>query len=144
MRKSRIFFTMLLSLFMFQAIWNVAAGFCLHEKGKSSTSIQHFGHHQSETRESKAAYPSKVASFNQTDQANNLAPSDLSKNTFNFLDDHHDHLPSCAHFIVVEPTINSQRPNVSYGTDLGNVAWNNLYQSPLLIAQNPPPEYASL
>lgn len=123
---------------MFQAIWNVAAGFCLHEQNTSNTTIQHFGHHQSKMCE--------VPSTHQTQQfaKADVNPSNAFNNSSSFPDDHHDHLPSFAHFIVVELPTDSVRPNVSYDTRLGNVAWNNLYQSPLLVSQNPPPESASL
>ncbi|WP_155757913.1 cation efflux protein, CzcI-like [Acinetobacter rudis] len=138
MRKSRIFLISLLSLFMFQAIWNVAAGFCLHEKNTQNVSIQHFGHHQSKMCEAPSTQQNK-----QSVQAD-LTQSNNSNNISGFLDDHHDHLPSFAHFIVVEPSTDSIRPNAGYDTHLGNVVWNNLYKSPLLVSQNPPPEYASL
>lgn len=124
---------------MFQAIWNVAAGFCLHEQNTPNAQIQHFGHHQSKMCEVSSA----TQQTKQSAKAD-VNPSNYFDNSANFPDDHRDHLPSFAHFIVVELSTDSVRPNVSYDTRLGNVTWNNLYQSPLLVSQNPPPERASL
>ena len=47
-KRSGIFMTVLLSLFMFQSLWNVAAAFCDHENTGVTVSqsfSSHFGHH---------------------------------------------------------------------------------------------------
>lgn len=45
-KKSNIFITFMLSLFIFQSLWNVAAAFCVHETlSTHSTTLPHFGHH---------------------------------------------------------------------------------------------------
>ena len=44
MRHSSIFMTVLLSLFIFQSIWNVAAAYCAHEQMIEPLTITtHFG-----------------------------------------------------------------------------------------------------
>lgn len=123
---------------MFQAIWNVAAGFCLHE-ANAEIGQQHFGHHQSNLGE-------LVSTAQHGDQASleKRVSADHPFNNINLFDDHHDHLPSCAHYIAVDATTGYQQPNWVYDTHLGDVIWHNLYQSPVLGSLNPPPELRSL
>ena len=49
MQRSAVFMTLLLSLFMFQSFWNVAAAFCAHEQPSEYSTLTHFGHHVPET-----------------------------------------------------------------------------------------------
>lgn len=150
-KASRSFFIILLTMFMFQSVWNVAAGFCLHEKNTRTLSNQHFGHHQTNLCENDQLQQSDVNdpvdTLTTTDlNASDLTSSDLGKTdqARKLFDDHHDHLPSFAYFIVAEASITQHRPALAYDPHLGDVVWNNLYQSPHLASQNPPPELTSL
>lgn len=145
-KASRSFFITLLAMFMFQAIWNVAAGFCLHEENTRTLSNQHFGHHQANLCESDQVKKHSAQDPVKTLTASDLSTSDLSDTdqTRKLFDDHHDHLPSFAHFIVAEAVITQHWPILAYAPHLGDVVWNNLYQSPHLASQNPPPELTSL
>lgn len=47
--RSTTWISVLVALFMFQSLWNVAAAFCVHEEQKAQVVTQqsfHFGHHQ--------------------------------------------------------------------------------------------------
>lgn len=138
MKRSGIFITVILSLFMFQSLWNVAAAFCGHENLKI-THIQnaqsHFGHHVALHCESDASHQ-KTAVY--TD-------SQLSSDFLNnFQDDHRDHLPSFAHFIVVDIQQQTDQPKSMAYLGSAFIDWENLYQSPHLFLQNPPPISAPL
>ncbi|WP_216077120.1 cation efflux protein, CzcI-like [Acinetobacter sp. Ac_3412] len=126
MQRSTVFVTVLLSLFMFQSFWNVAAAFCAHETVSEYSTLNHFGHHVAEQTNSseQGAVFDKVAAD---------LPMPLS------LQDHHDHLPSCFHVVVAEvqqrvnePMLHSQDVEQKY-------YWSNFYQSPHLSGLNPPP-----
>ncbi|USA46809.1 cation transporter [Acinetobacter sp. C26M] len=126
MQRSTVFVTVLLSLFMFQSFWNVAAAFCAHETVSQYSTLSHLGHHVAEKTHSseQGAVFDKVAAD---------LPMPLS------LQDHHDHLPSCFHVVVTEvqqyvnePMLHSQDIEQKY-------YWSNSYQSPHLSGLNPPP-----
>ena len=116
--------TVLLSLFIFQSIWNVAAAYCAHEQTIEPLTITtHFGHHDIDK-----------SSKNQDAFAITEQDSDpvLTVN-------HHDHLPSCFHVVIVEaqekivsPLIQSSEPKQQY-------YWSNSYKSPHISKQDPPP-----
>lgn len=138
MKRSGFFITVILSLFMFQSLWNVAAAFCGHENLKI-TPIQnvqsHFGHHVALHCETDVSHK-KTAVY---------ADSQLSTDFLNnFQDDHRDHLPSFAHFIVADVQQQADQPKSVAYFDSAFIDWENLYQSPHLFLQNPPPISAPL
>lgn len=105
-------------------MWNIAAAFCTHENSTSSayTTQMHFGHHSS---------------------GHQLT---LNKGTKLLIsqDDHSDHLPSFSPLILAENTQALPDPiakllNVKNYTD-----WRNLYSSPYLGFNSPPPISAPL
>lgn len=138
MKRSGRFITVLLCLFMFQSLWNVAAAFCGHEKQlnqSSSVVIQHFGHHM-------------AMNCHQDDQTslnlnNNLKDKHLSSSIYNLSEnlqnDHSDHLPSFSHFIVGEKHQQADEPILSDDLNAQLLDWKNFYQSPDLYLKNPPP-----
>ncbi|MCH7335799.1 cation efflux protein, CzcI-like [Acinetobacter sp. NIPH 2699] len=124
--------TLLLSLFIFQSIWNVAAAYCSHETiSKPTIAVTHFGHHLLESSKDQ------VSSFTATEETVDIfKPLNLQ--------DHHDHLPSCFHVVVIstqqqldEPIFQTQKLEQKY-------YWSNFYQSPYLSGLNPPPVFTSL
>ena len=114
MRRSAVLMTLLLSLFMFQSLWNVAAAFCGHETVSQSKGQHHFGHHVVDT--SSCTTPHQQTTDHTA--SNGSVPVSLQ--------DHHDHLPSCFHVVVIE----AQQPQYH---------WFNSYQSPDLTGHHPPP-----
>ncbi|WP_205620025.1 cation efflux protein, CzcI-like [Acinetobacter sp. neg1] len=127
MRRSTIFITVLLSLFMFQGFWNVAAAFCAHEKSGEYSSFNHFGHHVPEKSQVSAQHAVVV------DQDASDLPMPLS------LQDHHDHLPSCFHVVVTEAQQQLDEPILRMHQAEQKYYWSNSYQSPHLSGLNPPP-----
>ncbi|GMA10237.1 hypothetical protein GCM10025882_06610 [Acinetobacter gyllenbergii] len=126
MQRSTVFVTVLLSLFMFQSFWNVAAAFCAHETVSEYSSLNHFGHHASEKKpiaEHRAAFDKVAADL----------PMPLS------LQDHHDHLPSCFHVVVAEVQQRVNEPMLHSQDIEQKYYWSNSYQSPHLTGLNPPP-----
>ncbi|WP_171478541.1 cation efflux protein, CzcI-like [Acinetobacter ihumii] len=127
--KRSVFIAMLLSVFMFQSLWNVAAAFCAHETAASnSTGGYHFGHHLDMLQQDVA--------LQHTTQ--DIIKSDSVKQASVFVD-HHDHLPSCLHIVIAQIQQTAQEP-IRVG-DLTQPVydWANSYQSPHLTDLNPPP-----
>ena len=54
-------------------------------------------------------------------------------------DDHSDHLPSFAHFIVADVSQQADQPKFVAYSESTFIDWKNLYQSPDLYLPNPPP-----
>ncbi|MBJ9956575.1 cation efflux protein, CzcI-like [Acinetobacter courvalinii] len=127
MHRSAIFITVLLSLFMFQGFWNVAAAFCAHEKSGEYSSLNHFGHHVPE-KSQVSAQPAIAVDQDASD-----LPMPLS------LQDHHDHLPSCFHVVVTEAQQQLEQPILGMHQAEQKYYWSNSYQSPHLSGLNPPP-----
>lgn len=78
----------MLSLFIFQSLWNVAAAFCVHETlSTHSTTLPHFGHHGAVRCEQ-----------NQTTKHNHVSAvqEKTPLSSVFATDDHRDHLPSFA------------------------------------------------
>jgi hypothetical protein len=130
-KRSGFLITLLLSLFMFQSFWNVAAAFCVHEaEPKSLTRMAHFGHHTTVSCESQA----HGVEQNTTTQV---------QTTFDFSafaqDDHSDHLPSFAHIMLTEAQQLAVSPIFIPILTQVQFNWQNLYQSPHLFPANPPP-----
>lgn len=128
MMRSASWITLLLALFMFQSLWNVAAAFCVHEESSAVIQQYHFGHHTnalcvSETKE------------------HSHAVSDT--NVLTLGDDHQDHLPSMTHLILEQPQSVPAQTLFSYAV-VPKYLWRNDYRSPDLIAKSPPPEFSPL
>ena len=129
MQRSSIFITVLLSLFMFQSLWNVAAAYCGHENINTTNSsvVTHFGHHVPESSIASTHY--SVVS----DQEASDLPMSLN------LQDHHDHLPSCFHVVVIEAQQQLLQPIPQIQQLQPQYHWFNSYQSPDLTGHHPPP-----
>ena len=126
------FISVLFSLLVFQSLWNIAAAFCVHENvtislsNGYSSSANHFGHHQ----QSKTCI----------DDAH-LPISD----PFSFaVDDHHDHLPSFTQLILNEAHEAYFYPITTDVIRQFKIDWSNLYQSPDLVLNSPPPMLSPL
>ena len=133
-QRSAVFMTLLLSLFMFQSFWNVAAAFCAHENlALNATSSGHFGHHVAlDCEQNQIVYQHQHAHAPlQFEQAQPAVVVDG--------DDHSDHLPSFAHFIMVDEQQSAQQPLFTAHLIQPQFDWHNLYQSPHLYVANPPP-----
>ncbi|MCU4577782.1 cation transporter [Acinetobacter courvalinii] len=132
MQRPLIFMTLLLSLFMFQGFWNVAAAFCAHEKSGQYSELKHFGHHAPEKRHVSATHSASAVEAD-TDVAASLN-----------LQDHHDHLPSCSYVMVMQTQQQWHGPVVRIHEIEHHYDWSNAYQSPHLSGLNPPPILTSL
>ena len=126
MKRCSVFITILLTLFTFQSVWNVAAAFCTHENRPAiqKSSSAHFGHHQL-TSEHLAQHP------NVLNTADN--PPDVQ--------DHSDHLPSFSP-VMAAVQAHTLAPHQTSMQVLRHYDWHNLYQSPDLFTANPPPVFA--
>lgn len=120
---------LLLSLFIFQSLWNVAAAYCGHENINTTNNsvVTHFGHHVPESSIASTHY--SVVS----DQEASDLPMSLN------LQDHHDHLPSCFHVVVIEAQQQLDEPILRTLESEPKYHWSNSYQSPHLSGLNPPP-----
>ncbi|AOA59459.1 hypothetical protein [Acinetobacter larvae] len=164
MKSLAIWVSILLSLLMFQSVWNMAAAFCVHQSaGQSQRHQPHFGHHSSYNCQHTASWQQqdqqlqrmlttdkttdKVVDSATTDPTTHSTTNSItidvdgadlqSKIQFLF-DDHQDHAPSFAHYVVVaQQDIDLQRLELpSYPQQF---YWENLYQSPALKRPVPPP-----
>ena len=126
-QRSAVFMTLLLSLFMFQSFWNVAAAFCAHEQPTEYRTLNHFGHHIPENLDVSEKH-AVVADQDASD-----LPMPLS------LQDHHDHLPSCFHVAVTEAQQQLLQPIPQIQQSQPQYHWFNSYQSPDLTGHHPPP-----
>ena len=132
MRRSAVFMTVLLSLFIFQSIWNVAAAYCTHENPTEQIiSDSHFGHHFSES-----------STKNSSDAEVVLTVSDTSKSIN--VTDHHDHLPTCTNVVFLASEQQLNEPIFRAHELKQKYYWANFYQSPYLSEFNPPPESTPL
>lgn len=144
-KRSGMFITVLLGLFMFQSLWNVAAAFCDHESERVFTNeltSQHFGHHVAVNCSKDQQQHQMTLSKQLTLEILVIHP-DESPQLHDFLmhlqDDHSDHLPSFSHFIIVEAQQQANVPLLSSSLMQHKIDWVNLYQSPHLYLPNPPP-----
>jgi hypothetical protein len=129
-KRSHVFITLLLSLFMFQSLWNVAAAFCVHEEPKRVSTMSHFGHHVTASCESNAHGMVKKST------TQHISSFDLAAFA---QDDHSDHLPSFAHVMLTEAQQSALSPVFIPQLVQAQFNWQNLYQSPHLFPANPPP-----
>jgi len=148
-KKSGLFMTVLLSLFIFQSLWNVAAAFCGHEIGSKSstnTNIRHFGHHLTTACHSEMNIHDKSKGTILSKAELSLSKTENAVKAFSNLtvDDHRDHLPSFAYFMVLHVQNNAQDPKFRPYLLHSFSDWNNTYQSPHLYGLNPPPVFAPL
>ena len=112
---------------MFQSLWNVAAAFCGHETVSQSKGQHHFGHHVVDT--SSCATPHQQTAEHTA--SNGSVPVSLQ--------DHHDHLPSCFHVVVIEAQQQLLQPIPQIQQLQPQYHWFNAYQSPDLTRYHPPP-----
>ena len=133
--RSTTWITILVGLFMFQSIWNVAAAFCVHEKGQISTQQKfHFGHHQNNlclSDQSSHNHQTKQNEQNQQSAKLNLG------------EDHQDHLPSMSHLLLQKERLYLLPENIEVKV-IPIFDWQNHYQPPDLLSKNPPPEFSLL
>ena len=112
---------------MFQSLWNVAAAFCGHETVSQSKGLHHFGHHVVDT--SSCTTPHQHTTDHTA--SNGSVPVSLQ--------DHHDHLPSCFHVVVIEAQQQLLQPILQNQQLQPQYHWFNAYQSPDLTGHHPPP-----
>ncbi|OTG88112.1 hypothetical protein B9T31_00890 [Acinetobacter sp. ANC 4558] len=127
MKRSRLLITVLLSLFVFQSTWNLAAAYCIHE-ATDELSISHFGHHLDYNNEVKSVdSSSKLTKYlSQISEA-----------------EHDDHLPTVA-YIFQSSSEQLEPERVAQDVQTSFVDLKNLYQSPDLNLPKPPPSFTSL
>ena len=135
MRSAR-WITVLVCLFTFQSLWNVAAAFCIHEDKQINSASFHFGHHQTVICSTEKNGSTHDASDSQT-EANQV------NDTSRLMLDHDDHLPSMSHVILSIPQTLVQS-NVSETFYPDHFLWSNAYQSPHIGQIPPPPELSPL
>lgn len=121
----------MLSLFIFQSLWNVAAAFCVHETlSPHSTTLPHFGHHGAvRCEQNQTTKHTQMQALQEKMQLSSVFATD----------DHRDHLPSFAHFILSHVQQSANEPLFSTYVPRLEFDWRNLYQSPHLSRANPPP-----
>ena len=134
MMRSTSWITILVGLFMFQSLWNVAAAFCVHDEKVEIQQQYHFGHHQNTLCTSDNAQ----SSVKEHSKHLNTNSSDIQLG-----EDHHDHLPSMTHLIVQDQKHLLDAPHISI-EETPKFHWKNDYQAPDLSQQSPPPEFSLL
>lgn len=128
--RSSTWITVLVSLFMFQSLWNVAAAFCVHEESIPLNQNYHFGHH------------SNVLCVSDVQHDYHQVLESIP-NTLDLGEDHQDHLPSMNQLILEQRQVSFIQILFSY-TVRPEYFWNNDYRSPDLSSQSPPPEISPL
>ncbi|MEN8415948.1 cation efflux protein, CzcI-like [Acinetobacter radioresistens] len=131
---STTWITVLVGLFMFQSLWNVAAAFCVHEEQTLVQQSYHFGHHQNTLC---ISHDRQHKHDTQSDH------KDIKNNNLKLGEDHQDHLPSMTHLIVQNEKISVLIP-VFETHVIPEFHWKNSYQAPDLFQQSPPPEFSPL
>lgn len=133
-QRSRLFITVLLSLFIFQGVWNVAVAFCIHENRLDTQTISHFGHYS-------------LTYKLQKPQSSN---HDSSAQLIQYLDqiddnDHDDHLPAVHSIHVCPQSADVVQVAFYHVSKFIFLDQNNLYQSPYLnLPTQPPPSLTPL
>ncbi len=130
--RSTTWITVLVGLFMFQSLWNVAAAFCVHEERPQTVQSYHFGHHQN-----------TLCSSEPHQDTHSIASASEHAKTLDVGEDHQDHLPSMAHLILEDQHFFIQKQHLIVD-DCPNFHWKNSYQAPDLLISNPPPEFSPL
>lgn len=137
--RSASWITVLVGLFMFQSLWNVAAAFCVHESISKPALQQsyHFGHHQNTLCMSDQS----ETIFSGLDQHSQSQQADVQ--SLQLGEDHQDHLPSMTHFVVQHiQTDMMQTFDMSLQKPI--FFWKNSYDSPDLTSLKPPPQISPL
>ncbi|MDU5496179.1 MAG: cation transporter [Acinetobacter baumannii] len=119
--------SVLFSLLIFQSLWNVAAAFCVHKNQEKA--LQHFGHH------------ADLNVYQSSDhmQTEHVGIVENSENAPLSWQDHHDHLPSCFHVVIVEAQEKIVSPLIQSSESKQQYYWSNSYKSPHISKQDPPP-----
>ncbi len=128
--RSTTWITVLVGLFIFQSLWNVAAAFCIHEEQPQIQQSYHFGHHQNTLCTNDSGHQ-------QSKQFKKVV-SDIQLG-----EDHQDHVPSMTHLIVQNNHTVIIRPNLDIAF-IPKFDWQNHYRAPDLYLHNPPPEFSPL
>ena len=128
--RASTWITVLVGLFMFQSLWNVAAAFCVHEETITVTQDYHFGHHTNSLCVSES-------------QKHSHQISEEKDHALDFAEDHQDHLPSMNHLILGQRQVPLKQKLFSFAV-VPTYFWRNDYRSPDLISQSPPPEFSPL
>lgn len=136
--RSFTWITVLVGLFMFQSLWNVAAAFCNHESKDQTVQTYHFGHHLNTLCTSDNTHTLNGSSH-QVQESDNHHNIDILE----IGEDHQDHLPSMTHLIVQNAQIALKIPDVENRVE-HQFHWKNNYQAPDLLGRNPPPVFAPL
>ena len=123
--------TILVGLFMFQSLWNVAAAFCAHEEVQPVQQRYHFGHHQSNLCVSDTHHQSE-----QKQPVISMADTEIAQ-------DHQDHLPSMTHWILQQQKSYDVVVSLDHRID-PQFYWQNHYNSPDLFRATPPPQLSPL
>ncbi|WP_410487445.1 cation efflux protein, CzcI-like [Acinetobacter sp. SAAs470] len=129
MKRSRLFITVLLSLFIFQSAWNIAAAFCIHGNNPDSALINHFGHH--------------VLNQQHYNHTHSVSSGSLLK-YLDQINQHGDHLPSVNWvYILPQDTAIDPRMIIVFSPV---IFWDqaNFYQSPYLNIPIQPPVFSPL
>lgn len=129
--RSRVWIAVVLSLFMFQSIWNVAAAFCTHEPSSSHSRVSHFGHHSVNALDADFQVQTPSQDPSSVDADSSPVPLGLQ--------DHHHHLLSCVHVVLMHIQQQPEPPLLQPQKSSPNYDWSNGYQSPQLSKANPPP-----
>lgn len=128
--RSMTWITVLVGLFMFQSLWNVAAAFCVHEESITVVQNYHFGHH------------TNALCVSETQKHGHQAP-EKQNNDLDWVENHQDHLPSMIQLILEQRQVSFIQTLFSY-TVRPEYFWNNDYSSPDLSSKSPPPELSPL
>lgn len=126
-KAKSVFFVLLSCFLLLQSVWNVAAALCLHENKNTIAVVErpHFGHHVVTERHSTLHI-----------QLDALTTSEQH--------DHSDHLPSLNPIMLSQLDQELQQIAHNYISVMQKTDWNNLYQSPDLAFNSPPPILAPL
>ncbi|MBF7687215.1 cation efflux protein, CzcI-like [Acinetobacter rathckeae] len=126
MKAKAVFFTLLSCVLLLQSVWNVAAAWCVHENTQTVTVERtHFGHHV------------------VTERHNSLH-TQLEQVVASEKHDHSDHLPSLNPIMLSQLQHDLARTPYKSIVTVQKTDWKNLYQSPDLAFNSPPPILAPL
>lgn len=134
--RSTTWITVLVGLFMFQSLWNVAAAFCIHEKPTQIQQSYHFGHHQNTLCVSDEYQKKDQNEPSQITKSSEISDLDIGE-------DHHDHLPSMTQLLVQNEHVGIIYQNFQIKV-IPKFYWINRYQAPDLLQASPPPEFPPL
>lgn len=119
MKIKSVFLVLLATVLLLQSAWSVAAALCLHENTETMNS-SHFGHH--------------VINANHSSLHERVSSSEITQHN-----DHSDHLPSISSIVWSKAQQIEVATAQKYFTEPEKTHWQNLYQSPDLEFNSPPP-----